>query len=355
MCSTDLPGHKEHPVHNHERVMRNTKRALSALDFSLKRTHGSERPRAAVKGEQRSLRRARAGALQQMQARKYARKRRQYRAAGKWHHAHYTGTDNNSKDDSDDDTMPASPDTEVETARACAPYYRKCATYCWSCQDYCYGIPVHVAEFCGACIRARRGWRVIAIYLLDHDYSACYYLAVNAARSRAILSAIRLPGNYSKYRAGWDDAGYPIYHRRHMDLQSHILERLHAALRSGFLPKRRICDTWLLRLRCTNLARFARSKLDQARPEQIMHQRATYNEAFSALYTTFLWSWPQFLTGGRSASWQIRVWTPERYHAIVRLQAGVRGWLLRRELYSPYTELGQRRLHCQWASFQHGL
>ena len=29
-----------------------------------------------------------------------------------------------------------------------------------------------------------------------------------------------------------------------------------------------------------------------------------------------------------------------------------RGWLLRRKLYSPHTELGQRRLKLLWASFE---
>ena len=354
MCSTDLLTHEEHQMHNHERVMRNTKRALSTLNFSLKRHHSSERPRSAVKGEQRSLRRSRAVALQQMSARKHARRGRQYCASSKWQHAHYIGTDIDNDDDSGDDIMPLWPDIEVQTARACAPYYRQCATWCYDCGDLCSGIPVHVAEFCGACIWAHRGWRVVATFLLDHDYSACYYLAVNAARSRAILSAFRLRRNYWEYRAGWDAAGYPTYHYRHMDLQSHILDRLHAGLRSGLLPRKKCKGgTWLLRLRCTNMLRFARSTLDELGSKQLMHQQTVYDEAFLALSATFLWSWPQLLSGGRSASWQIRVWTPERYQAIVRLQAHVRGWLLRRSLRSPHTELGKRRLQRLWASFQH--
>ena len=74
------------------------------------------------------------------------------------------------------------------------------------------------------------------------------------------------------------------------------------------------------------------SRLDQVGPEQLLHQQTIHKEALLALYATLLWRWSQSLSVGQSASWQNRVWTLERYRAIVRLQARVRGWLVRRSL-----------------------
>ena len=225
--------------------MRTTKRALGNLNFSLKRTHGSERPRSAVKGEQRSLRRSRAAALQHLNARKHVRKGRRSCATGKWQLAHFTGPGASCDDDDGydyNDRMSFSSfwtDTVVEMARACAPNYRRCATYCELrpgviCNHI---VPVHYARYCKACIWAREGWRVVATYLPpDHDDSACYYLAINPVGSRAVLSAVQLTPNYREKRVGWDDDGYPIYLYEHMDLTSHILEHLDAAIRSRSSP-----------------------------------------------------------------------------------------------------------------------
>ena len=260
------------------------------------------------------------------------------------------GPDNSNDDDSDDIIIPPRPVPVVEMVRSCAPNYRQCAYECSLCGGMCdYDVPVHNASSCGACIQARAGWRVVATYLPDHDDSAFYYLAVNPGGSWAILSADQLPDNYQDRRVGWDNDGNPIYRYRHMDLTSHILECLDAALRSRFLPT--YASTWLLGLECTNILSYAKSKLNQVGPEQRLHQQA-HNEALSALHATLLWRWSQYLSAGSSAPWQIRVWTPERNRAIVRLQAHVRGWLFRRSLYSPHTELGQR-LQRLWAAFQH--
>ena len=203
--------------------------------------------------------------------------------------------------------MPLWPYTVVEIARACAPNYRRCAGYCALCPSgICdHDVPVHDAAFCKACIRAREGWRVVAAYLPpDHDDSACYYLAINPVGSRAVLDAIRLTPNYRDKRVGWDNGGYPIYRYRHMDLTSHILEHLDAAIRSRSLPI--YASTWLIMLRCEI------SRLDQIGPEQLSRHQAMHKEALSALHATLLWRWLQMSSTGQCGSWQIRVWTPER-------------------------------------------
>ena len=334
-CSTGLSECAERPLCNRERIIRRAKSALNLLDVSLRSHHASAQPRSAAKVQQRSLRRLRNGALKQQRAQERREKRRQYCATGKWQLAHYTGPgascdDNNDNDGDDYDDRISLwsfwSDTVVEMARACAPNYRRCATYCELCPGgTCnHVVPIHRARFCKACIRAREGWRVVATYLPpDHD-SACYYLAINPVGSRAVLSAIQLTPSYREKRVGWDDDGYPIYLYEHMDLTSHILEHLDAAIRSRSSPM--YASTWLIVLRC------AVSRLDRGGPEQLLPQQTIHKEALLALYATLLWRWSQLSSAGQSASWQNRVWTSERYQAIVRLQARVRGWLTRRSL-----------------------
>lgn len=109
---------------------------------------------------------------------------------------------------------------------------------------------------------------------------------------------------------------------------------------------------WLSRLSCLDMWRHARGRLDPVDPTEKLRQNTCYAEAVAALYATFMWTCPLVLSAGQFAPWPVRVWKPRRVRTIVRLQARVRGWSVRRSLYSPYTELGRRRLQRLWASFQ---
>lgn len=219
---------------------------------------------------------------------------------------------------------------------------------------------------------------MVAIYLAHDKLCDSHYLAVNPATSQAILSPFEIPSHKTLWIAydGDDDEVYAYWIGPYIGLECLVQEGLDAALRIALSP--RTCHPAIvgaLSLSCTDMMRYARSRLDPVNPKQPLRRQATHmdqtqscsceycachacadssrNEAVSALYATFLWSCPLVLSAGQFAPWQVRVWTPGRFRALVRLQARVRSWLVRRRLYSPYTELGQRRLQRLWASFQH--
>ena len=363
MCCPSLPVHDESPMCNTERVIRNTKRDLRSLEVSLGRHHSSDQHRSAIKSQQRSLRRLMNVALQQQVARTHARKDRQRCARSKWQHAHCRGT---GKD------VPI-PSWSGSVDKLVIEYL---ADYCPYNEDCCASL-VYDDEDCGAGIQPGRGWRVVAISILQNELSHSYYLAANPATSQAILSPFRVPYHKRILVADFDEDGiYTVYAAVGISIERLVMEGLDDALRIALSPRR--CTPAIegaLSLSCADLLRYARSRLDPVSPSQPLQQRATYmdqmqkcscnyracracasssrNEAILALYATFLWSCPLVLSAGQFVPWQVRVWTPWRFRALVRLQARVHGWSVRRSLYSPHTELGKRRLLRLWASFQH--
>ena len=357
MCYGDLSNHDQAPARNHERIVRGTKLALSSLEFELHHDVGSERPRSAVKAEQRRLQQIKDAALHQQKVRKRASKILQRRAARKCQYAHSKGTGMD---------VPI-PSTHWSRDRMALDFHPK----------YPYGRQSHHTlngsrflvtddEDFGASIQPGRGWKVVATYLgpkrgcnLGGFYSYrsgrdnCYYLAVNPVASQAILSPF-----WHDYSANWwdedsDDDGL-IYLPPCTSSSWPSLDGLDYALRLA-LSHRDCSDRfpWLLRLSSLDMWRYARGRLDPVDPTEQLQQRTLYAEAVAALYVTFMWTCPLVVSAGQFAPWPVRVWTPRRFRAIVRLQAHVRGWSVRRSLYSPYTELGQRRLQLLWESFQH--
>ena len=355
MCHRDLSNHDQTPMHSHGRIVRATKHTLSLLEFELHHNVGSDRPRSAVKGEQRRLQQMKDAALHQRKVCKRARKILQRNAARKWQHAHSRGTGR-------DVPIPSTHWSIDKMALDFHPRYpyNLHSSYMLNCSKNL----VNDDEDFGASIQPGRGWKVVATYLgskrgsnLDGWYSYrssrdnCYYLAVNPVTSQTILSPF-----WPNYRAGWWDEDYNglLHFFPCTSYSGPSLEGLDSALRLA-LARRDYSDRfpWLLRLSGPDMWRYAKGGLDPINPTQQVDHQALYGEAVSALYATFMWTCPLVLSAGQFVPWPVRVWTPHRVRAIVRLQAHIRGWSVRRSLYSPYSELGRRRLQLLWESFQH--
>ncbi len=240
-----------------------------------------------------------------------------------------------------------------------------------SCKKDWGGTPCTFDEDFGVCLQlAGGGWKVVAAFLGSAmvQYSVyggqykgdnCYFLAINPVTAQAIISPF-YPDYYSEghYDEGCDGL---MYTYSPDDVDRPALLGMERALISTLSPRKflrkgtlRNIFPWVLKLSCVDMMGYAESKVDPvdlALQRQLQHQ-ARYSEAVAALYATFMWTCPQVLLAGPFSPWRVRVWTPKRVRGIVRLQACVRGWLLRRELYSLHIELGQRRLQLMWASFK---
>ena len=261
----------------------------------------------------------------------------------------------------------------------------------WSDYGYDYNYASDDSDRCGplvpdclprgATITLGQGWKVVAVYLVrdegaedDQIYAYSYWsygwgccLAIDPVTSQVYCSSFRphfWKGTW-KYREA-DDAVQLTY----LPLTAPSLDGLLGALKLDLLPEsygiegawalRMSCTAscniecpWPLRMSCTEMMRYARSRLSAADPKQQQHRQvARHTEAVLAMCATFIWTCPQIVSAGESGAWRTKVWTQARLQAIVRLQAYCRGWLLRRSLYSPHTEVGQRRLRKLWTSFQ---
>ncbi len=232
------------------------------------------------------------------------------------------------------------------------------------------GFPCTVDEDFGVCLQlAGRGWKVVAAYLgsamVQSRYGQgrykrdnCYYLAINSVTAQAILFPF-YPDYYSE--GHYDEGSDGLMRKPPPDCQwgaRPALLGMDRALRSILSPRPEKYSPifpWLLKLSCLEMMSYAESKVDPVdlRLQRRLQPQPCYSEAVAALYATFMWTCPLVLSAGPFLPWRMKVWTPRRVRGIVRLQACVRGWLLRRRLYSPHTELGQRRLQLLWASFQH--
>ena len=317
---TEIPEQIQQPMRNVEGIMRRAIYAQHLLHFRFKKAVALDEPLKALKREQRSLQRQKYAALDEQKARKHAKQFRQQRITKKWVRAHSRGTGID---------VPTTPTYY-------APMHKRTIEFHPDYYQYDYDgrkDPVPDDEDFGATIMPGRGWRVVATYVIWDRDQPSYYLAINPATEQAILSPF-LEG--SRY------------------MMSSFEEDIDAALRSVLSTRKdsfRLLP-WVLALSCSDMLHYARSRLDPVDPTQQLQQQASYGRAVEALYATFLWACPLVLSAGQFAPWMVWVWAPYSYCSVVRLQARVRGWLVRRELYSPYTELGQRRLQRLWASFE---
>lgn len=345
---------------NDQRIIQDAKRALRLLQLQSKRPEDNTFSASTLKLTQRSNRRVIAEALQRQHAQKHRERARQQHAATK---ARYVCSRGTGKD------APIRPSFSTSIDSLAIDFHADCAYHDEGCCDFL--IPDD--EDCGASIQLGRGWKVVAIYLLSGrddrryyyrrdrhylpikgDMGRGYYLAINPVTSQVLCSSF-VPcftcWNGSWYYWDYNEWDYDMYYE---PLASPSLDGLDAALRSDLSPgSHDIESAWPLRLSCSNMMCYARSRLSAADPKREQHQQpACQTEAVLAMCANFIWSCPRILSAGQFAPWQVKVWCPARLRSIVRLQACFRGWALRRSLYSPYTELGQRRLRRLWASFQ---
>ena len=232
-------------------------------------------------------------------------------------------------------------------------------------KDYS-GYPCIFDEDFGVCLQlAGRGWKVVAAYLGSavvrsgcgqYESDNCYLLAINPITSQVILSPF-YPDYYSEvhYNEGRDGLmrTFPLewFARPALLGIDHALRSTLSLKPGSYGPQL----PWVVRLSCEDMMAHAESEVDpvDVKLQRRLQPRPCYSEAVAALYATFMWTCPLALSSGPFSPWRVRVWTPKRVRGIVRLQACVRGWMLRRLLYSPYTELGQRRLQLQWASLRY--
>ena len=415
-------------MRNNERIIRQTKRALSWLNSDLSRSSSSHQPRSTLKRARRSLQQIKDAALREQGARRYAKRCRRS-AAWKW-----LRSCDNSQDPSTDvsvmqDTVGNMDNQAIKCRFEFSPLVPRSCSYCerainswqsdatnkklrahmrrtgkditchmmfiesthWSTDKMALELPDKRTFDLGrerlrvlrtilminrysldlgrylvfdyeTCLQLTgRGWKVIAAYLASamvrHEYghyrsNNCYYLAINPVTAEAILSPFRPDFSDGFWEENYDGSiiTYPAD-----ALSWPALLGMQHALRSALSAegwKSIPGIPWLLKSSCKEMYRYAQGTLDPTNHAGQLRQQGCYSEAVAALYATFMWTCPLVLSAGQSAPWLIGVWTPKRLRGIVRLQARVRGWLLRRELYSPHTELGQRRLQHLWASFQ---
>ena len=295
----ELPVDDENMTSNTERIIRDTKRELRLLKTSLCRNHSSDQPRSAIKSQQRSLRQLLNIALQQQIARVHARRDRQRHATSKWQHARSRGTGK-------DVPIPSRPGSVDKLAVEFLADYSPFDPYVHRC-----AFLVNDDEDCGACIQPGRGWRVVAIYVAHDKLCDSHYLAVNPATSQAILSPFEIPSDNVVIAYDDNDEIYTFWVGPCIGLVCLVQEGLDAALRTALSP--RGCNPAIvgaLSLSCTDMMRYARSRLDPVNPKQPLQQQASRidqmqscrceywachacmnasrKDAVSALYATFL-------------------------------------------------------------------
>ena len=117
----------------------------------------------------------------------------------------------------------------------------------------------------------------------------------------------------------------------------------------------------LLWLGFRTMLRHAQQRIDPCMTARKLQPGDVHYEAITTLYDVYKARLvTHFVQRGRRysvrAGWdrECECWEINQHKSLIKLQALARGWLVRQYLWSPYHELGRRRLMRQWGTLQEG-
>lgn len=162
-----------------------------------------------------------------------------------------------------------------------------------------------------------------------------YFIAVHTASGVAILSHYESKTGCSSCSMGHVDSDDGIWRTR----------RCKPLLLLGF----------------RTMLGHAQQRIDPCMTARKLQPGDEHYEAITTLYDVYKARFAaHFVQRGRRysvrAGWdrECECWEIDQYKSLIKLQALARGWLVRQHLWSPYHELGQRRLMQQFRKLHEG-